>query len=48
MNDNVNYEGYEEDDNEEEEVEVGGELPPDAKEYYDYKNQIDILEKKKE
>ena len=43
MNENDNYEGYEE-----EEIEVGGELPPDAKEYYDYKNQIDILEKKKE
>ena len=40
---NDNYEGYEE-----EEIEVGGELPPDAKEYYDYKNQIDILEKEKE
>ena len=45
---NDNYEGYEEEYNEEEEIEVGGELPPDAKEYYDYKNQIDILEKKKE
>ena len=48
MNDNDNYEGYEEEDNEEEELEVGGELPPDAKEYYYYKNQIDILEKEKE
>ena len=48
MSDNYNYEGYEEEDNEEEEVEVGGELPPDAKEYYEYKNQIDIMEKEKE
>ena len=47
MNDNDNYEGYEEEDNEEE-IEVGGELPPDAKEYYYYKNQIDILNKEKE
>ena len=48
MNDNDNYEGYEEEDNDEEEIEIGGELPPDAKEYYEYKNQIDILEKEKE
>ena len=47
MKDNDNYEGYEEGYNDEEEIEIGGELPPDAKEYYEYKNQIDILEKEK-
>ena len=29
------------------EEEFDEELPPEAKEYYEYKNQIDIMEKKK-
>ena len=42
-----NYE-YEYNDDEGEEEEIGGELPPEAKEYYDYKNQVDIMQKEKQ
>ena len=40
-----NYEYYQE--YEDEITEEEGQLPPDAKEYYEYKNQIDIMEKEK-
>ena len=39
-----NEEEYENDD---QYIEQDDELPPDAKEYYDYKNQVDIMEKEK-
>ena len=35
------------DDNMQEEEEFDEELPPEAKEYYEYKNKIDIMEKEK-
>ena len=34
-------------DNSQEEEEIDEELPPEAKEYYEYKNKIDIMEKEK-
>ena len=43
-----NYDDYQEEYiNDDEIVENDGELPPDAKEYYEYRNQIDIMEKEK-
>ena len=39
------YDYYEGEDDEQEELDE--ELPPEAKEYYEYKNQIDIMEKEK-
>ena len=44
-----NYEDYQDEyDYENDEIEDEYEdLPPDAKEYYEYKNQIDILKKQK-
>ena len=43
-----NYDDYQEEYiNEDEIIENDGELPPDAKEYYEYRNQIDIMEKEK-
>ena len=47
---NYEVEGYEDiyGEDEGEEYEVGGELPPEAREYYEYKNQIDIMEKEKQ
>ena len=42
------YDDYDEEfQNEEENIEDYGQLPPEAKEYYEYKNQIDIMEKEK-
>ena len=41
-----NYEGYE-DEYEGEIMDENGKLPPEAREYYEYKNQIDIMEKEK-
>ena len=45
-----NYGGYEyeyEYEGDDDEIESLGKLPPEAKEYYEYKNQIDIMEKEK-
>ena len=45
-----NYENQYQDEysnNEQEEDELDEELPPEAKEYYEYKNKIDIMEKEK-
>ena len=43
-----NYHGYEDQyENEDEIIDEEGTLPPEAKEYYEYKNQIDIMEKEK-
>ena len=41
-----NYEGYDE-EYEGEVIDENGQLPPEAREYYEYKNQIDIMEKEK-
>ena len=43
-----NNPGYEDQyEYEEEMMDEEGQLPPEAKEYYEYKNQIDIMEKEK-
>ncbi len=43
-----NFEDYQDEYNDEDEIiENDGQLPPEAKEYYEYKNQIDIMEKEK-
>ena len=43
-----NNDDYEYEYEEGEEEELGGELPPEAKEYYYYKNQVDMMEKEKQ
>ncbi len=46
-NDNENEIPYEYNENSQEEEEFDEELPPEAKEYYEYRNKIDIMQKEK-
>ena len=47
INDNENEMSYEYNDNNQEEEEFDEELPLEAKEYYEYRNKIDIMKKEK-